>query len=132
MTEHSSDRPRNLLVVDDEPAFRAFISKVATERGWSVTEASNGQEMIQAIERGPVPNAILLDVVMPDMDGIEAIHRLSEFEIGVSILIVTGRPVLYATIARSLAERADLSVVDVVQKPLRLKELSALLDAMAS
>ena len=68
-----------VLVVDDEWEIRDVLSKFLTEEGYEVLEASNGEEAIELAEREN-PQVILLDVIMPGMDGIETCKRLKAEE----------------------------------------------------
>ncbi len=65
-----------VLVVDDEAPIRALV-RLALEPEFAVIEASNGQEGIEAVLRHR-PDAVLLDVLMPDMDGRETLRRMRE------------------------------------------------------
>ena len=57
-----------VLVVDDDPAIRDFLSLALEDEGYSVQTATNGQEALDKVRRDP-PDAILLDLMMPTMDG---------------------------------------------------------------
>lgn len=120
---------KRLLIVDDEPDFRALVATVGRQRGWTVSEHSTGREMIAKMEQDDAVDAIVLDIVMPDMDGIEAIRALSELARDVAVLIVTGRSVLYGNMARQIGTVSGVNVVGVLSKPVSMDELGAHLDA---
>jgi CheY-like chemotaxis protein len=58
-----------ILLVEDDPALRATLAEVLEERGYDVDTAGNGRQALDALDRTPTPNAILLDLAMPVMDG---------------------------------------------------------------
>ena len=103
-----------VLVVDDEPDIRE-IARLSLERlaGWRVTTAASGEEGLQLASRER-PDAVLLDVMMPGLDGPETARRLAAdpATAGIPVLLLTAR-------ARS-SERDELAeepVVAVLTKP---------------
>jgi PAS domain S-box-containing protein len=68
---------RDVLVVEDDPATRDVLRRSLERQGWSVTEAENGQAGIEAIRQRP-PALILLDLMMPVMDGFEFLAELRQ------------------------------------------------------
>jgi two-component system chemotaxis response regulator CheY len=59
------------LVVDDSRAMRMVLKRIVTELGFDVVEAGNGQEALDVVDNGPVPDVALVDWNMPVMDGLE-------------------------------------------------------------
>jgi two-component system OmpR family response regulator len=84
--------PTRLLVVDDEPKIRQFLKEVLELREYSVTTAASGPEALEALTRQPV-DCILLDVLMPVMDGYELYHLLKEDPAtqAIPVIIVTAK-----------------------------------------
>src|SRR3954470_23412003 len=69
----------SILVVDDDDDIREAIKEVLEHEGYSATGASNGHEALQALARGEVrPSLILLDLMMPEMDGWEFLRRIDD------------------------------------------------------
>ena len=64
-----------ILVVDDEPGARHAIMRLLSRQGYETVEAPGGREALAALEAGP-PDLILLDVCMPDMDGLELLEAI--------------------------------------------------------
>jgi len=80
---------RTLLVTDDALIIRHIIKDMATSAGWEVVgEASNGQEAIDRY-RELRPDAVTLDLVMPEHDGLHALHGIMEFDPHAKVLIVS-------------------------------------------
>ena len=69
-------RPGRILVVDDDSKARQLLKDLLTARGHLVSEAGNGGDALAAVKSEPPPDAILLDVLMPGMDGFEVCRRL--------------------------------------------------------
>jgi two-component system, chemotaxis family, chemotaxis protein CheY len=81
--------PRTLLVADDALIIRRIIKDMATSAGWTVVgEAANGQEAIDRY-RQLRPDAVTLDLVMPEHDGLHALQGIMEFDPDAKVLIVS-------------------------------------------
>jgi len=107
-----------ILVVDDEWEIRDLLSQFLTEEGYEVILASNGEEAIELAEREN-PQVILLDIMMPDIDGIETCKRLKAEEKTRFI------PVIMATaLWDRYMEAIEAGAEDFVTKPFTLTELS--------
>ena len=110
-----------VLVLDDEPEFGAFVSKVAEKMGCEV-EVTDRAAAFQ--ERLPVfkPTLIVLDVVMPEIDGIEVLKWLAERDCQARILVVTGFNPRYTDMAGVLGDAIGLDI-ETHTKPISLKDL---------
>ena len=107
-----------VLVVDDEFEIRDVLSRFLTEEGYEIILASNGEEALELVEREK-PQVILLDILMPGIDGIETCKRLKENEKTKFI------PVIMATALWDTYEEAiEAGAEDFVTKPFNLTELS--------
>lgn len=113
----SEGGPR-VLVVDDEPAIRRFLRTSLSAHGYSVFEAVNGQEGLAAVTTHR-PDLVILDLGLPDIDGIEITRRLREWT-PVPIIIVTVQEQERAKIAA-----LDAGADDYVTKPFGMGELLA-------
>lgn len=113
----SESGPR-VLVVDDEPAIRRFLHTALAGHGYSLFEASNGQEALSAVVAHR-PDLVLLDLGLPDMDGIEVTRRLREWT-AIPIIIVTVQEQEAAKVAA-----LDMGADDYVTKPFGMGELLA-------
>jgi PAS domain S-box-containing protein len=114
-----NEHPAPVLVVEDDPDTQELFRRVLGSDGWDVDVAENGKVALEQLQRGKVPDAILLDLMMPEMDGFEFLAHLRRKPEWVSI------PVAVVT-AKELTEedRARLagSVERVLQKGAYTKE----------
>jgi two-component system, chemotaxis family, chemotaxis protein CheY len=116
---------KRLLITDDAMIIRQIIKDMATSAGWEVVgEAANGQEAIDRY-RELHPDAVTLDLVMPEHDGLHALHGIMEFDPEAKVLVVSAleqRGVLKDAIKAGAA--------DFVAKPFDRKSLQATLDQL--
>lgn len=84
--------PQRILVVDDNPDAIAIVSSALTARGFEVTTAERGEAALESVERTP-PDVILLDIMMPDMSGIEVLEKLKSTPstAGIPVILVTAK-----------------------------------------
>ena len=96
-----ADGRAQVLVVDDDPKTRDMLRRTLQKAGWMVAEAANGCEAIEALERSN-PALILLDLMMPEMDGFEVLERLQGDETWreVPVIIVTAKDLTREDIVR--------------------------------
>ncbi len=109
----------HLLIVEDDPELQALVAGRMREGGYSVETASTGPEALQKAE-ATVPDLVILDVMLPELDGIEVCRRLRARYPLVYILMLTAR-------AEELDRVVGLEVGadDYVTKPFSLQELVA-------
>ena len=86
-----SDDTKTILVVDDDPDAREFLSTVLEDHGFAVTTANDGTEAIAVIDQAP-PDLVALDITMPEKSGVAVYRRLKEDDQlkGIPVIIVTG------------------------------------------
>ncbi|MFN8629303.1 MAG: response regulator transcription factor [Chloroflexota bacterium] len=107
-----------ILVADDEPRVTKLVSIALSEEGFRVVTASTGPEALKMAEEHR-PDVILLDIVMPGMDGIEVMRQLRE---------TRSVPVILVTAKGSTADKAkglDFGADDYISKPFHPDELAA-------
>ena len=80
---------RRILVVDDEPGLRELVRINLEHEGFSVVQAENGKEALNAVKEQH-PDLVIMDIMMPEMDGLEACRRMREFST-VPVLMLTAR-----------------------------------------
>lgn len=113
---------KRLLIVDDEPRFAAFVERVASRLGFAVEVTIHGSDF-QAAYRRQTPDTIVVDMVMPDIDGNELILWLVDEGCRADIIIITGYHPDYAVNARLLAEMKGLRSVLTLSKPVSISRL---------
>jgi CheY-like chemotaxis protein len=112
-------RPRRILVVDDDAAFRQTIRELLEAQAFDVEEVGSGREALAACRQGRVA-LVIADIVMPDVDGLELLRTLRRRDPALPIVVVTGSelrgtpPGTLDTMATRLGARA------VFRKPLVL------------
>lgn len=79
---------KKILVVEDEEGLRLFYKEEIEAEGYDVLTAGNGREAIQQLEKGK-PDLVILDIVMPVMDGMEALGRMVSKERKIPIILNT-------------------------------------------
>jgi two-component system OmpR family response regulator len=123
----------NLLVVDDEPTVRELLCAALRHAGFTVAAAGTGQEALDRA-REVSPDLVLLDVMLPDLDGFEVIRRLRERRHHPASAPATGHiPVLFLTARDATQDKIEgllLGGDDYVTKPFDLQELIARIRAV--
>ncbi len=65
----------NVLIVDDDETSREYLSALLDALGFVVEGAAGGREALERLSRTPAPDVVILDVVMPELDGVETLRR---------------------------------------------------------
>jgi len=113
-----------VLVVDDEPAVRRALERALALERYEVALAADGEEALDLLARGPT-DAVILDVAMPRLDGLEVCRRMRQAGDRTPILMLTARDAVDDRV-RGLDAGAD----DYLVKPFALRELQARLRAL--
>ena len=111
-------QPRRVLVAEDEAALRDFVSRNLRARGFAVVEATNGLEAL-ALWESEAPQLLILDVMMPRLDGLEVTRRVRE-QSTVPIIVLTALDTEWDKVAAF-----DLGADDYLSKPFGVEELLA-------
>jgi len=116
--------PRRVLLVDDDTAICSALSEVLQEEGFEVASATNGRAALEQLRAGPPPSAIVLDLMMPVMDGWDFRHVQLQ-DPGLRDI-----PVVVVTAAGFSVEsvRAQFGDVALIPKPVPLDDLLSVLD----
>ena len=112
-----------ILIVDDEPRMVRFVRMNLELEGYRVVEASNGLEALEKV-RDELPDLVVLDVMMPEMDGFETLERLRE---------ISTVPVIMLTVKGEEEDRIrglELGADDYVTKPFSPRELASRIRAV--
>ncbi len=113
----TGERPYTILVVDDEPNIRRFLGHELTQRGYHVIEAPNGNEAIR-MAREHVPDLITLDVLMPDLTGLEVTAILRDAPATRDI------PILIISVMENQEQAFKLGANDYLTKPCDVEEVA--------
>ena len=113
-----------ILVVDDEPAVREALERALRLEGYESSSAGDGAEALGALADAP-PDAVVLDVLMPALDGLEVCRRLRAAGDRTPILMLTARDAVADRVAG-----LDAGADDYLVKPFALEELLARLRAL--
>jgi PAS domain S-box-containing protein len=81
--------PCRVLIVDDEPLVRSLVRLLLAQHGFTVEDAANGKDGIEAIQRAE-PDVVLLDMILPDLDGVDVVRRLRASGVKVPIVLCSG------------------------------------------
>jgi two-component system nitrogen regulation response regulator NtrX len=101
-----------VLVVDDESDIRSSLRLILEYEGYALSEASSGEEALKHLETDR-PDAVLLDIKMPRMDGLEILARLKQSDPALPVVVISG----HGTIATAV-EATRLGAFDFMEKPL--------------
>lgn len=116
------DPKGRILVVDDEASLRLLLSKELSREGYAVEVVADGTSALRRL-REDIFHVILLDIVMPGVDGVGVLKTIREEEIGCEVVVLTGN----ATI-ESAIECMKLGAFEYVRKPYSLSELVILIE----
>lgn len=112
-------RPLRILLVDDEPAILRFLRVGLTAEGYSAIEVSDGRGALDAVRRRAA-DLVVLDLGLPDIDGLEVIRQIRATGSGLPIIVLSSRDDEEAKV-----EALDLGADDFVTKPFGMAELLA-------
>ncbi len=115
---------RTILVVDDEPRIVQFTAMNLEVEGFSVAMASNGREALELLSQDTAIDLVVLDVMMPELDGFETLRR---------IRAESSVPVIFVTVRGDEADRVaglDLGADDYLTKPFSPRELVSRIRAL--
>ena len=105
---------RSILIVDDIPANLQLLSELLKTRGYKVRPVPNGRLALKAAENNP-PDLILLDIMMPEMDGLQVLERLRQNEATKHIPVI----MFTAKVSRTDIDKAlKFGACDYITKPL--------------
>jgi two-component system response regulator MprA len=114
-----------ILVVDDEAAVRDALRRALRLEGYEVELAADGAEALRRLEDGAQPDALLLDVLMPGVDGLEVCRRLRRSGSRLPVLMLTARAEVSDRVSG-----LDAGADDYLAKPFALQELLARVRAL--
>ncbi len=105
-TKSRDNATARLLIVDDEPHIRAPLARGLGLLGFRVKEAGSGREALMHLKRAAC-DVMVLDMLMPGMDGVEVMQRARQMHPDLAIVVLTGHPAIESAIAAVKTEAAD-------------------------
>lgn len=111
-----------LLVVDDEPAIGDYIRLVAKPMGFDVEVTTGGREFLEAYERAE-PSLICMDIVMPELDGLELLRELGARGCRSPVLLMSAYNRLIINNNKNFGDTFGLPYIRSLGKPFRIKAL---------
>ena len=107
----------HVLLIDDETELLNTIAERLEVRGMVVTKAESGEAALAILQDADF-DAVVLDLAMPGLDGIETLKRMREAKADIQVILLTG----HATVAKSV-EAMKLGAIDLLEKPADFKDL---------
>jgi two-component system, NtrC family, response regulator AtoC len=109
-----------ILVVDDEPSIRKYLQTLLEVDGFDVQSVANGKEALERVGAGERPDFIILDVLMPELDGIETLRRLMQIDRSLNVIMLS-----CSNEVTTVVEAIRLGALDYLTKPFEKPELDA-------
>jgi len=114
-----TDKER-ILVVDDEPSIRKYLQTLLEVDGFEVATVSSGKEALKRVGEGDRPDYIILDVLMPEIDGLETLRQLMQVDRSLSVLMLS-----CSNETNTVVEAIRLGALDYLTKPFEKPDLDA-------
>jgi DNA-binding NtrC family response regulator len=108
----------NILVVDDEPSMLRYLRTVLEVDSYRVETASNGDEAIQRVQHSPAPDLVLLDMLMPGIDGLETLEKMRKVQPRLKVIMLS-----CVSDTRKVVQAIRLGAHDYLTKPFQKIEL---------
>src|SRR5215475_4144910 len=112
-----------ILLVDDEPGMLRYIKTLLEVDDYKVETATTGEEALEKVEKGLQPDLVLLDVLMPGIDGLQTLEQLRQMQSGVKVVMLS-----CVSDTRKVVQAMKLGAQDYLTKPFQKAELDAVID----
>lgn len=113
----------NILLVDDEPGMLRYIKTLLEVDDYKVQTASTGEEAVEKVQKGLRPDLVLLDLLMPGIDGLQTLEQLRSTQPGVRVIMLS-----CVSDTRKVVQAIRLGAHDYLTKPFQKAELDAVID----
>jgi two-component system, NtrC family, response regulator AtoC len=108
----------NILVVDDEPSMQRYLRTLLEVENYTVSTASTGEEALEQVEKGLKPDVVLLDLLMPGIDGIQTLERLRSMNPALKVVMLS-----CVNDTRKVVQAMRMGARDFLPKPFQKAEL---------
>jgi two-component system response regulator AtoC len=112
-----------ILLVDDEPGMLRYIRTLLEVDNYKVETASTGEEAVELVQKGLRPSLVLLDLLMPGIDGMQTLEQLRQLQPGVKVVMLS-----CVSDTRKVVQAIRLGAHDYITKPFQKAELDAVID----
>lgn len=119
---------KRLLVVDDEVEFGEIIERIAKKLEYAVCTTTRPSEFRKMYDQFN-PTHIFMDVIMPEMDGVELVQWLSQRGCKAKVVILSGSSASYINSARTMANDSHLNIVATLSKPCKVAAIRSALSS---
>src|SRR3989475_1423480 len=113
----------NILLVDDEPGMLRYIRTLLEVDDYKVATASTGEEALERVQKGLQPDLVLLDLLMPGIDGLQTLEQLRQMRPGTKVVMLS-----CVSDTRKVVQAIRLGAHDYLTKPFQKAELDAVVD----
>ena len=127
LSGHRVENRATVLVVDDSPEMRRYLRFLLELDSYHVETASTGDEAVQRLRNGFVPQIVLLDLQMPGMDGLKTLRHLRKLRPSLKVIMCSG-----VEDARKIRRAASLGAEAYIRKPVQKLYLSAAMERCLS
>jgi CheY-like chemotaxis protein len=117
---------RRVLVIDDEASFCRFMARLISSLGYEVTTTC--QARCAYLDELKESDIVFIDMIMPDMNGIEVLDVLVEYKVKAAVVLMSGADSSLSE-AEDFAKHSDLRLIGVLHKPFRLSDVQSILAA---
>jgi two-component system response regulator AtoC len=111
-----------ILIVDDEPTMLRYLRTLLEVDGYRVETATNGQEALQRLQQAPIPDMLLLDVLMPVLDGLQTLEKVRALHPNLKVFMLS-----CVSDTRKVVQAIRLGAQDYLTKPFQKADLDALI-----
>ncbi len=112
-----------ILLVDDEPGMLRYIRTLLEVDNYKVETASTGEEALERVQKGLRPDLVLLDLLMPGIDGLQTLEQLRQMQNGIKVVMLS-----CVADTRKVVQAIRLGAHDYLTKPFQKAELDAVID----
>src|SRR6267378_4732728 len=111
-----------ILLVDDEPGMLRYIRTLLEVDDYKVETATTGEEALSRVQKGLEPDLVLLDLLMPGIDGLQTLEQLRELRPGVKVVMLS-----CVSDTRKVVQAMKLGAQDYLTKPFQKAELDSVI-----